>query len=352
VRRLRESGAVLVGKATTNEFACGPPDESTGFAVPHNPWNTAHTADGSSSGSGIAVATGMALGALGTDTGGSIRGPAAANGITGLKPTFGLVSRTGVVALSHTLDTVGPMARSAHDCALLLDVIAGHDADDQASADPAISSYEGALTGTVDGVRIGVAGGYFDPPGLDAEARTAMHDVVDVLASSGADVRALDIELAALAADANLVTIACEAFARHRELLVERWDDYGVHTRRFLVTGAFFSASDYLAAQRVRTAWRRELARLFQDVDVIVTPSSAAPAAMAGHDEEFALEELNFDAPWNLVGLPAIALPCGISTGGLPLSVQFVGRPFAEADVLRVADAYQRRTGWHLRVPT
>lgn len=337
VARLRTAGAILVGKTTTNEYACGLPDETKGFPVPRNPWHLSHTPDGSSSGSGIAVAAGFALGAIGTDTGGSVRGPAAANGITGLKPTFGIVSRQGVVPLSDSLDTVGVMARSAGDCALLLSVLTGAGAPSDRQL--------GAL-------RIGVArSGYFGPDGLDPDAMAAVEMFVTALADSGADVSAVQVGGAALAADANEVIVAAEAFARHRDRLREHWDDYGVHTRRFLVGGAFLGAAEYLAAQRFRTAFRSEMVTLFNDISVLVTPSSAAPASRLDADRGPHADERNFDAPWNLVGLPAVALPCGVHPSGLPLSVQIVGRPHADYDVLAVAEAFQARTDWHLRLP-
>ena len=337
VARLRAAGAILVGKTTTNEFACGPPDETKGFPTPRNPWDLSRTPDGSSSGSGIAVAAGFAFGALGTDTGGSVRGPAAANGITGLKPTFGTVSRHGVVPLSDSLDTVGVMARSARDCALLLAALAGGEVP------PALEP--GAT-------RIGVVdSGYFGPEGLEPEAVTAVEAFVGALKDCGANVGVVQVPHAALAADANDIIIAAEAFARHRDRLRERWLDYGVHTRRFLVSGAFIGAAEYLAAQRFRAAFRTEMAALFRNIDVLLTPSSAAPARRLDAEAGPQTEDRNFDAPWNLVGLPAAALPCGFHPSGLPLSVQVVGRPHADYDLLAVVDAFQARTDWHLRVP-
>ena len=337
VASLRSAGAVFLGKTTTNEYACGPPDETKGFPMPRNPWHLDHTADGSSSGSAVAVAAGLALGSIGTDTGGSVRGPAAANGITGLKPTFGLVSRAGVVPLADTLDTVGPLGRSARDCALLLAVLTGVEA-------PPLPS--------VAGTRVGVVrSGYFAPDGFDAHALGAVESFVAVLAAAGAAVRPVDVPGADLAADASLVIIAGEAYGRHRDRLRARWSDYGVHTRRFLVSGAFVTSSDYLAAQRFRTAFRRETAALFSEIDILVTPSSAAPAARIGAEDGPLTEGANFDAPWNLIGLPAVAVPGGFHPSGLPLSVQVVGRPHADYEVLSVAAAFQDRTDWHLRRP-
>jgi aspartyl-tRNA(Asn)/glutamyl-tRNA(Gln) amidotransferase subunit A len=332
VTRLRAAGAILIGKTTTNEYACGPPDATKGFPLPRNPWHLCHTPDGSSSGSGIAVAAGLALGAIGTDTGGSVRGPAAANGITGLKPTFGTVPRIGVVPLSDSLDTVGVMARSARDCALLLAVLTG------AAAPPARQ---------LGPVRIGVVrSGYFRPRGMDPYAMTAVETFVSELADSVHEVRAVHVPRAALAVDANDVIIAAEAFSRHRRGLRRRWSDFGVHTRRFLVGGAFLGAAEYLAAQRFRAAFRTEIGALFRDVDVLVTPSSAAPASRLDVERGPHNQDSNFDAPWNLTGQPAVAVPCGFHPSGLPLSVQVIGPPHADYAVLAVAEAFQKHTDW------
>jgi aspartyl-tRNA(Asn)/glutamyl-tRNA(Gln) amidotransferase subunit A len=338
VARLRAAGAVLVGKTTTNEYACGPPDETKGFPIPRNPWHLQHTPDGSSSGSGIAVAAGLALGALGTDTGGSVRGPAAANGITGLKPTYGIVPRHGVIPLSDSLDTVGVLARSAHDCALLLAALTR-------SAAPARE--HGAL-------RIGVTrSGYFCPEGIDPGASEAVESFVATLSDTarGTDVRAVHVPRAGLAADANQVIIAAEGFARHRDRLRVRWSDYGVHTRQYLASGAFLGAAAYLAAQRFRILFRSEIAALFRDIDLLVTPSSAAPAPRLDSRGGPLGEKRNFDSPWNLIGLPAMAVPCGFDPAGMPLSVQLVGRAHADYTVLAVAEAFQARTDWHLHMP-
>jgi aspartyl-tRNA(Asn)/glutamyl-tRNA(Gln) amidotransferase subunit A len=350
VGRLRANGAVLIGKATTNEFACGPPDPTNGFPMPCNPWNTEHTADGSSSGTGIAVAAGLALGGPATDSGGSIRGPAAANGITGLKPTFGRVSRTGVVPLAHSVDTVGPMARSAYDCALLLQIMAGHDLDDPASARLAVPRYVEALTGDLHGRRIGFATGVFrDSPALDGQARDAVTHVVELLVEHGAVVTDVGVPDTADAAAANLVIIRYEGFAVHRTNLAEHGDDYARLTREFLSSGEAVTEREYLEAQRVRSAFARALDEVWADVDVIVVPGSLGPAVRLDARGPI-VGDVDFDGPWNLVGLPAIALPCGFSASGLPLSVQIVGPRFSDADVLAVADAYQRQTNWHLRL--
>ncbi|MGW5366295.1 amidase [Actinopolymorpha pittospori] len=353
VARLRDAGSVVVGKSTTSEFALGLPDPEKGFPVPRNPWNTAHTAGGSSSGTGIAVAAGLALGGLGTDTGGSVRFPAAMNGHTGLKVTFGRVPKNDVVPLGYTLDSIGPMARSAYDCAVMLEVMAGNDPGDSYAAGVEVPTYSAALTGTLEGVRVGVPIPYFfDADGLDDEVRDAVLASVEVLRGAGASVTETVVPYARQAKEANSITMAGESYAYHRDNLVRRWTDYGRFTRLSLGRGALFTAGDYAQAQRFRSFFRRAAAGVFSSFDVLITPTWAKPAPRS---EEMSAEAMvtapSFTGPWNLTGLPAAAVPCGFSSSILPISMQIVGKPFAEATVLKVADAYQRRTDWHLRVP-
>jgi aspartyl-tRNA(Asn)/glutamyl-tRNA(Gln) amidotransferase subunit A len=353
VARLREGGAVILGKSTTSEFACGMPDPDKGFPIPRNPWNTDHTPAGSSSGTGIAVAASLALGGLGTDTGGSVRGPAAANGHTGLKVTFGRVPKNGVVPLGYSLDSVGPMARSAYDCALLLEVMAGYDPGDPYAAKVDVPDYTAQLTGPVEGLRIGLPMPYFfDAPELDDETRTAVLAAVDVLANEGATVEHMVIPDAKQAKEANNLTMTAEAFAYHRNDLVNRWSDYGRYTRPMLARGALTTAADYAQAQRFRSWFRREVAALFASFDVLITPGGLGPAERSDEmDMDRRMLGPSFTGQWNFTGLPAVVIPCGQHTTGLPLPLQIVGRPFAEGTVLRVADAIQRQTDWHLRVP-
>jgi len=353
VTRLRAAGAVIVGKSTTSEFACGLPDPDKGFPVPRNPWNPEHSAGGSSSGTGVAVAAGLVLGGLGTDTGGSVRFPAALNGHTGLKVTYGRVPKNGVVPLGFTLDSIGPMARSAEDCALLLDVMAGADAGDASSARIDVPVYSTSIDRGLEGVRVGVPKPYFfDADGLDLEVRDAVLAAIDLLGAGGAVVSSTTVEHAKLAKEANAITMVAEAFAYHRRDLATRWTDYGRHTRMTLGRGALFSAADYAQAQRFRSAFRSHLAELFAEYDVLVTPTWPVPApridSMASEDN---VTGPSFCGQWNLAGLPAIAVPCGFSSAGLPVSMQIVGKPFAEATVLGVAHAYQQITDWHRHVP-
>jgi aspartyl-tRNA(Asn)/glutamyl-tRNA(Gln) amidotransferase subunit A len=353
VARLRDAGAVFVGKSTTSEFACGLPDATKRFLVPHNPWNVEHTPAGSSSGTGIAVSAGLALGGLGTDTGGSVRSPAAVNGHTGLKVTFGRVPKSGVVPLGFSLDSIGPMARSAWDCAALLEVMAGYDPTDPNAARQPVPAYTELLDGSVDGLRIALPMPYFfDHEQLDPEMHDAVLAAVKQLVGLGASSTELDLPYAAEAKDANQIIMVAEAYAYHRNDLVSRWTDYGVHTRPTLARGAFYTAGDVAQAQRFRRFFSRQVAELFKNYDVIVTPSAPTPAEhAAGLTPSKRLVIPSYTGQWNLTGLPAVVVPAGFSTSGLPLSMQIVGKPFAEATVLKVADALQRITDWHLAEP-
>ena len=329
------------------------PDAEKPFLVPRNPWNVDHTPSGSSAGTGIAVAAGLALGGLGTDTGGSVRGPAAANGHTGLKVTFGRVPKNAVVPLGYSLDSIGPMARSARDCALLLSVMAGYDAGDPDCAMEPVDDYVGALTGSVAGLRVGVPMTYFyDSDALDPAQRTATLAAVEELRRLGADVLEVEVPLAEEAARASMMAMFGEAFAYHRNDLVARWGDYGRFTRTGIALGALFSGGDFSQAQRLRQVFRRGMAAIFRDVDVLITPSGLGEAPKAEDMKlEMFLTAPMFTPQWNFSGLPALAAPVGFGPQGLPLSMQIIGKPFAEATVLRVADAYQGVTDWHLQAP-
>jgi aspartyl-tRNA(Asn)/glutamyl-tRNA(Gln) amidotransferase subunit A len=353
VSRLRQAGAVFVGKATTSEFAIGLPDATKGFPVPHNPWNVEHTPAGSSSGTGVAVAAGLALGGLGTDTGGSVRGPAAVNGHTGLKVTFGRVPKSGVVPLGFSLDSIGPMARSAWDCAALLEVMAGYDVTDPNSAQQPVPAYTGLLDGSVDGLKIALPTAYFfDHDQLDPEMHDAVLSAVKQLVGLGASSSEVELAHAAEAKDANHIILVAEAYAYHRNNLVNRWTDYGEHTRPTLARGAFYNAGDVAQAERFRRYFARQVAALLDEYDVIITPAAPMPAERAAElTPSKRLQVPSFTGHWNLTGLPAVAVPVGFSTSGLPLSMQIIGKPFAEGTVLKVADALQRVSDWHLAVP-
>jgi aspartyl-tRNA(Asn)/glutamyl-tRNA(Gln) amidotransferase subunit A len=353
VARMRAAGAVHLGKLVLSEFALGLPDPENGFPVPCNPWNTAHSAAGSSSGTGIAIAAGLAMVGFGTDTGGSIRGPAAYNGVSGIKPTFGRVPKAGCVPLGYSLDNIGPLARSARDCALMLQVIAGYDASDPCAADVPVPDFTAELTGDLSGIRIGIPTSYFfDAPGLEREVKASVENAIADLRKAGAVVTEVDLPHAEEAKDANMVILFSEAFAYHRQDLASRYDEYGKFTAPTLARGALFTGSDYVQAQRFRTYWRKKVASVMEHVDLLVTPTMPTPApAQADMTPETFMKLPSFMGQWNLTGLPALAVPCGFSESGLPISMQLIGHAFAEATVLRAGDAYQRLTDWHLRLP-
>jgi len=355
VARLRAAGAVITGKTTTMEYAIGLPDPDKPFPVPRNPWDPATWPGGSSSGTGAGVAAGLFLGGLGTDTGGSIRIPSAYCGITGLKPTYGLVPRAGCLPLGFSLDHVGPMARSALDCALMLSVIAGHDPRDPA-AQPHVSGpprhYAAALTGDLSGLRIGVERAIpATAPWTDPALAPALDAVAGELASAGADVIEVEIPSYRALSDANLVIMAGEAFSFHHTALAARWEDYGRHTRTFIAMGALLSAGDYVTAQRARRVACAALDKVLAPLDAIITPTIAAGApAYEGLDMGTLMAQI-FTGAFNSTGLPVLALPAGFTAAGMPLSVQVIGHPLAEATVLAIGDALQRRTTHHLTEP-
>jgi aspartyl-tRNA(Asn)/glutamyl-tRNA(Gln) amidotransferase subunit A len=353
VRRLRAAGAVLLGKLALHEFATGWPDPATGLPVVRNPWDVARTPGGSSSGTGAAVAAGLVLGGLGTDTSGSIRGPSAYCGVSGLKPTFGRVSKEGCVPLGYSLDNIGPMARTARDCALLLQTLAGYDPADPCSVAAPLPEYAAALDGALTGVRVGLPRAYFfDTPELDGEVRAAVLAAAEVMAAAGARIVDVALPSAAAAAAATTVTIRAESYAYHERDLRLRPALYGRHTRQVLQLGLLFTAADFVQAQRVRSLLREECATALAAADVLLTPTMPGPAgAFAGYDPDARIAGSSFTGLWNLAGLPALSVPCGFTAAGLPVGLQLVGRPFAEALVLKVGDAYQRLSDWHTRTP-
>jgi len=355
VSRLRAAGGIITGKTTTMEFATGLPDPSKPFPIPRNPWNPDHWTGGSSSGTGNGVAAGAFLGGLGTDTGGSIRIPAAFCGISGLKATFGRVPKSGCVPLGYSLDNIGPMARSARDCAIMLTVLAGRDSSDPCAADESVPDYEAALTGDLSGLRIGVD--------TLAEYRRADQDpmlgelldaALAVLAERGASVVPVSLPYYRELTAATGITSRSEAFAYHAPDLQARWSDYFAATRQGIGAAPAYSGADYVQAQRVRRVGQREVAALFERVDLVVTPTaSEAPFAIEGLGaaamERFRAMHTSY---WNAVGNPALSVPMGLGATHLPLGLQLIGRPFDEQTVLRAGDAYQRATDWHLAQPS
>jgi aspartyl-tRNA(Asn)/glutamyl-tRNA(Gln) amidotransferase subunit A len=364
VTRLRDAGAVIVGKTTTMEFALGSPDPAKPFPAPRTPWDPNAWAGGSSSGSGAAVGAGLALAALGTDTGGSIRVPAALCGVSGLMPTYGRVPKSGVVPLSYSLDHVGPLALSARDCALMLGVLAGPDPTDPSSVERPLADWAGSLRDSLEGMTIGVERQNFFPATVDPELRGVFDAAVAVLAERGATVVEVELPRYEEMLVANMVTINSEALAYHHADLQERWDDYFAGTRASFAQGAYITGADYVQAQRARRRAQRELTDLFTEVDAIVSPTCATGAIpYDAFDSDRASElddlfqDLNvlfslfFTPYWDCVGNPALAVPMGFTEAGMPLSLQIGGRPFDEQTVLDVGHAFQAATDWHARVP-
>jgi aspartyl-tRNA(Asn)/glutamyl-tRNA(Gln) amidotransferase subunit A len=352
VRKLRDAGAVILGKLVLHEYAIGWPDPATGMRFARNPWDLARSPGGSSSGTGAALAAGLILGGLGTDTGGSIRGPASFCGISGLKATFGRVSKEGCVPLSYSLDHIGPMARTARDCAVLLQVIAGHDSRDPTTVRRDVPDYGAALNGSVNGLRIGVPRSFFELSELNAETRDAVLRALDELTRAGASIADVQLPHAAEARIPQRVIMLGEAYAYHQADLQQQPEKYGKNTRRQIVQGALFSAADYVQAQRLRSIVKAEVLSAMAQLDVLIMPTSLAVApTFEGYDPDSMRRMPSFTSIWNLTGQPAMSVSCGFSSEGLPIGLQIVGKPFDEATVLRVADAYQQLTDWHTHRP-
>ena len=353
--RLKEAGGILLGKLAMHEFALGGPDWTTPFEPARNPWNLDHITGGSSSGSGSSVASGQCLGALGSCTGGSIRGPASLCGIVGLKATYGRVSRFGVVTLSWSQDHAGPMTRTVEDTAFMLQAIAGHDPRDPTSSRAPVPDYSRSLREDIRGVKIGLPRHYFfdDDPSVSREVVAKVEQAVAVLEELGAHVEEVTLPSLDYVRAANSVIMVSEAFAYHEPNLKTRPQDFGQIVRGRFRIGGLMSASDYLQAQRVRTWARRDFAEVMKTVDYLVTPTMTQPApAFEGYDPISTTRGKSFTAPFNVTGLPAISVPCGFSEGGLPIGMQIAGKPFDEPGVIQAAYTYQQYAGWHEVKPT
>lgn len=353
VARLKAAGGIVMGKLATHEFAIGGPSFDLPWPPAVNPWGAKHFPGGSSSGSGVALASGMVPAALGTDTGGSVRNPASMCGITGMKPTYGLVSRRGVLPLSYSLDHVGPMTRTVRDNALLLQIIAGHDAQDPASADVRVPDYTAELERGVKGLRVGIVRHFHtEDMQADPEQTQAIEDAAELLGRLGAQLS--EIRLAPLNdyATCTRIIIRCEAFAIHRRWMAERPGDYGDLARQRILDGAAVSAADYIDAQRLRARLTQRTLAAFAGIDVALAVSNMDPACRIDDAEACArLYPRQARQPFNVTGQPAIAIPAGFGSEGLPLSLQLIGHPFQEATVYRMARAYERATNWTDRHP-
>jgi aspartyl-tRNA(Asn)/glutamyl-tRNA(Gln) amidotransferase subunit A len=352
-RRLKDAGAVLLGKLAMHEFAFGRPVTDGPFPTGRNPWDVRRAPAGSSSGSAVAAAAGLCAGALGSDTGGSIRGPAAMTGLVGHKPTYGLVSRSGVLPLSWSLDHVGPMTRGVWDSAVLLQAIAGADPDDTSTRHATTQDYVAQLEDGAGGLRLGLLKRYYvDVPGLNEDVRAAALTAFDVLRKEGATIEDVDAPSLDLAM-AVWAPLMSEAYEYHAETLRTTPEKLGDGLRTRVLLSALFTAQDVQRAQRLRARIGREVDALLSRVDALIFPGQAMPALRFEDfpTTGFAPASIRYTAPWNLLGLPAVVVPCGFSRDGLPVSIQIVGRRFDDATVLRLARAYERVTDWHRRRP-
>jgi aspartyl-tRNA(Asn)/glutamyl-tRNA(Gln) amidotransferase subunit A len=355
VQRLESAGAVILGKTNMMEFAYGYPHPD--FGETRNPWDTARTAGGSSGGSAAAVAAGLAYGALGSDTGGSIRSPACYCGITGLKPTYGRVSRHGVVPLAWSLDHCGPMTRTARDAALIFDAIAGHDPRDPASArEPFVPTTPG-VERSVSGVRIGVVGQHFEHY-AEPEVRRVAEAALAHIPELGIELVPLGLNFVPLVGPVIMPLVQAEATTYHWQTLLDRPGDYSTNTRDNLRLGATILARDYLHAQRVRRQMQDEVDAALQSVDALVFPTQPIVAPPLGaYDVGDATEtdildiEIGYTGLANLTGHPALSIPCGFTDAGLPVGLQLTGRAFDEATILTIAHALQLATDWHTHRP-
>jgi len=375
VERLERAGAVIVGTTRCDEFAMGSSTDNCAFGPAHNPWDLARTPGGSSGGSAAAVAAGVVPIALGSDTGGSIRQPAALCGIVGLKPTYGRVSRYGLIAFASSLDQIGPMTRTTRDAARVLTVIAGHDPCDSTSSHETVPDFTASLAGDVRGLKIGVPR-HLMTSGVDADVQTAFDAALAVAGTLGADV--VDIELphasqgipvyyliATAEASANLARydgvrygLRTEAASLNDMYDRSRHDGFGPEVKRRIMLGTYVLSAGYydayyLKAQQVRTLIARDYARALESVDVIALPTSPCAAFGLGERVDDPLQMYLadvFTVGANLSGLPGISVPCGFTTHGLPVGLQFMARPWDEATLLRAADAYESATDWKDRM--
>ena len=377
VAKLEQAGAVILGKTNCDEFAMGSSTENSAFGASRNPWNPEHISGGSSGGSAVAVAAGMTPLALGSDTGGSIRQPAALCGIAGLKPTYGRVSRYGLIAFASSLDQIGPLTRTAYDAALALSVLAGPDPRDSTASQEPLADYVGALTGDITGVRLGVPRKMLEH-GVETSVSGCFYGALEVLRARGAELIDIELPHAPYAIATYYVVATAEASSnlarydgvrygfraagpRDLEQMYERTrsQGFGPEVKRRIMLGTYVLSAGYydayyLKAQQVRTLIRRDYEQAFQRVDAVVMPTSPTAAFKIGERIEDPLSLYLtdvFTVSANLAGLPALSVPCGLTPDKLPIGLQLTGRPFEEATLLRIGDSYERDTGWWKEAP-
>jgi len=362
LNKLDAAGALDIGRLVMVEYAMGPHGYNQNYPLCRNPWNTDHIPCGSSSGSGVAVAARLVHGSLGSDTGGSIRCPAAVNGVTGLLPTYGRVSRHGAMPMSFSLDCVGPLARTAKDCARMMSVLAGEDQHDATSLPASVPDYEALLDAPAPLPRIGLARGYFDQ-GLHPDVARAISDAADTLVRAGFEVVHVDVpaDLLAEIAELHPLVMKPEGAANHMDTMRQQQDDYTFEVGHRLHAGFFIPAANYIRALKLRAVYLQKfVTAVFGKVDLLLTPVVGIPVptiaettGKRGKDYLDMVVALTRNTKViNYLGLPAISVPCGFTGNGLPTSFQLVGRPLAEASLLRTAHLFQSTTDWHERAPS
>jgi aspartyl-tRNA(Asn)/glutamyl-tRNA(Gln) amidotransferase subunit A len=350
--RLYDAGAVLLGKLATHEMAHAGPSFDLPWPPARNPWNLTHFTGGSSTGSGAAVAAGLVPVALGSDTGGSIRGPASYCGVVGLMPTFGLVSRAGVITNSYTFDHCGPLARTVEDCALTLQALAGYDPKDAGSLRRPIPQYRAALGQDLRGLRIGVLRHHWeeDIPASD-DVRKAMEAALDVLRRLGAELEECRVRPLASYYDVKIIIAETEIFSVHQQELIARPGEFGADFRARALPAVLFIANDYVQAIREHRRMMVEMAPLYARFDAFITAGMGEAPRLSDYRSVSFWQKPSLLTAWNVTGQPVLALPNGFGRNGLPLGMQILGRPFGEPTILRVGHAYEQATEWHTRRP-
>jgi len=378
IRKLKEGEAVFLGKLNMDEFAMGSSTENSGFQTTRNPWNLDRIPGGSSGGSAAAVAADECIAALGTDTGGSIRQPASCCGVVGLKPTYGRVSRYGLVAFASSLDQIGPITKDVEDCAILLNGISGYDPSDSTSVNVEVPDYKRCLVSDVKGVRIGIPDEYFIE-GMDPDVERSTKEAIDLFKKLGAEVKAISLPHTPYAVAIYYVICTAEASSnlarydgvkygfrsdRYEDLMEmyarTRSEGFGKEVKRRIILGTYVLSAGYYdayyrKASQVRTLMRNDFEGAFKEVDVIVTPTAPTPAFRIGEKVEDPLQMYLSDIltiPVNLAGIPAISIPCGFSRGGLPIGLQIMGKHFDEGMLLRAAYTFEQNTDFHLKKPS
>jgi len=378
IQKLKEREAVFLGKLNMDEFAMGSSTENSGFQVTHNPWDLKRIPGGSSGGPAAAVAADECIAALGTDTGGSIRQPAACCGVVGLKPTYGRVSRYGLVAFASSLDQIGPITKDVEDCAILMNAISGYDSHDSTSVDVEVPDYKQSLKRDVKGVRIGIPDEYFIE-GMDPEVEKAIQEAIDFFRKWGAKIQKISLPHTEYAVAIYYIIATAEASSNlarydgvkyglrskgYRDLMEmytqSRAKGFGEEVKRRIILGTYVLSAGYYEAyyrkaSQVRTLMRKDFEEAFQKVDVVLAPTAPTPAFQIGEKTEDPLQMYLSDIhtiPVNLAGIPAISIPCGFSRQGLPIGLQIMGKHFEEGMLLRVAYTFEQNTDFHLKKPS